>query len=64
VEDIKALPEVIDAVATVIKKDEEVKKVAEEVATENQSKPEIINHMEKVGIVNQGGTIHNPTFNF
>ncbi len=62
-DDQEALPEVIDVVATAIAKDEDIKKVAEEVAQENQSKPEVINIMKNVGIVNQG-TINNPVFNF
>ena len=63
-DDQQALPEVIEVMSSVIEEDEDIKKVAEEVAQENQSKPEIINIMENVGMVVQGGTVNNPTFNF
>ena len=63
-DDQQTLPEVIEVMATVIEEDENIKKVAEEVAQKNQSKPEIINIMKNVGMVVQGGTINNPTFNF
>ena len=59
----QALPEVIEVMAETIEKDDEIKKVAEEIAEDNKSKSEVINIMKNVGIVNYG-TVENPTFNF
>lgn len=60
----QALPEVIEVMATAIEEDEKIKQVAQEVAQENHSKPEITNIMKNVGMVVQGGTVIQPTINF
>jgi predicted Holliday junction resolvase-like endonuclease len=58
----EALPEIIEVMAETIKDDDEIKKVAEEIAEDNKSKSEVINIMTKVGYVIQGGTFINPSF--
>lgn len=57
--------ETINTVATLIKDDPDIRQLAEQVAKENEFKPYVINQMKNVGIVvNPGGTVLNPVFNF
>ncbi len=58
----EALPEVIEVMAETIEKDDEIKKLAEKIANDNKSKPEIktfINQAEKsINIDTNTGTIN------
>ena len=58
----EALPEVIEIMAETIKDDDEIKKLSEKIANDNQSKPEIktfINQAEKSINIDQNiGTIN------